>query len=184
MDRGQSQEPGRADDGVAAPPVEDVVRPATGRVRRTAWRAAAALGLATAAAAGAGWRLAEFLALALAASVVVALAAGLGRRDARHAADAGPATDDAVRTAALRASIRIGAVVVLAAGVVVALSLDWRLAAAGMAMTVAGLSLFGAPAWLAAVSDERERAARGGATGRPSPAPPGRARRARASRAG
>lgn len=152
------------------------------RLRRIAWSASGVLAIATAAAAASGWWLAEPFALALALAVVIAIAAGIGRGRARTSG-APWAPGDAARAASLRAALRIGAIVVLASGTIVALSLEWRLAAAGMAMTVAILSIVGAPAWLAVVSDERERAARGAAATEP-PAPPGRGRTGRAPRAG
>ena len=157
---------------------------APARFRRIAWRASGVLALATAAAAASGWRLAEPLAIGLALGVVVAIAAGIGRGRGR-ARDGGDARTggDAARAATLRAALRIGAIVVLASGVIVALSLEWRLAAAGMAMTVAILSIVGAPVWLAIVSDERERATREASATEP-PAPPDRARGARAPRGG
>ncbi|MFM1823520.1 MAG: hypothetical protein RI967_1786 [Planctomycetota bacterium] len=163
------------------------------RVRRIAWQASATLAIATAATAVSGWRLAEPLAVALALGIVVAVAAGIGRGRNRGggswenggAAEHGgaAAAGDAARAASLRAALRIGVIVILASGVIVALSLERRYAAAGMAMTVAILSIVGAPAWLAVVSDERARAAHGPGATEP-PAPPDRARRAQEPREG
>lgn len=151
---------------------------AAGTIRGVAWRASALLAIATAATAASGWRLAEPLAVALAIAVVIAIAAGIGR-DRGDTTGRAPVEGDAARAASLRAALRIGAIVVLASGTIVALSLEWRLAAAGMAMTVAILSIVGAPAWLAIVSDERERVARGTDATEPT-ARPGRGRTAQA----